>query len=369
MRKDLVGLAVFGSLFAVVVLFVACFEEEKPKPAPPSSATKSASTAPAAPRRPLGPAAAIAHAGVGTPPKMSDGCRAAVDAALQVLEQNGDPIEAAAAGVAIMEDDPRFNAGTGSRVRIDGETVQMDAAVMDSSGKFGAVAAIEDVRHPIEVARAVTKTPHLLLVGDGATRFARSLGMKPHDPGTDEGKKKAKELQGKLLTNDPSLPEAWRSFDWRSRWNFARSINDAGLAGGGPVDAGSDTVGVAVRAADGRFAVALSTGGTSVTLRGRVGDVPILGAGLYAGKYGAAAATGTGERIIEMGLARRVHEWLVMGLLAEDAAKRAAHELRGKDIGIVVIDADSMGAAADRDMAWAGRELGSLNWSGPSPEP
>ena len=68
---------------------------------------------------------------------MSDGCRTAVDAALQVLEHNGDPMEAAAAGVALMEDDPRFNAGTGSRVRIDGETVQMDAAVMDSTGKFG----------------------------------------------------------------------------------------------------------------------------------------------------------------------------------------------------------------------------------------
>src|SRR5690606_8317829 len=78
------------------------------------------------------PAAAIAHGGVGSPPERSDGCREAVDAALAVLEAGGDPLDAAVAGVVVLEDDPRFNAGTGSRVRIDGETVQMDAAVMRS---------------------------------------------------------------------------------------------------------------------------------------------------------------------------------------------------------------------------------------------
>src|SRR5436190_4032882 len=211
-------------LVALLVFVPACDDEKSLKPIPATLSPKADSGPTTTARRPLGPAAAIAHAGVGTPPKMADGCRAAVDAALQVIESNGDPIEAVAAGVAIMEDDPRFNAGTGSRVRLDGETVQMDAAVMDSGGHFGAVAAIENVRHPVEVARAVTKTPHLLLVGDGATRFARSLGMKAHDPATEEGKKKTKELQGKLVSNDPSLPDAWKSFDWRARWNFAKSM-------------------------------------------------------------------------------------------------------------------------------------------------
>ncbi len=316
--------------------------------------------------------AAIAHGGVGTPPKEADGCRAAVEAALRAIEQGAEPVDAAVAGVVVLEDDPRFNAGTGSRVRIDGSTVQMDASVMTSEGRFGAVAGIESVKNPVKVARAVTTTPHLLLAGDGATLFARTLGMEMWDPTTPASREKARETQKKLLVNDPSLPREWTSFDWRSRWNFDRSLADAGL---GETDAGtvkargdagksSDTVGVAVRGTDGRFGVALSTGGTSITLRGRVGDVPILGAGLYASEDGAAAATGTGERIVEAGLARAVVEWLAAGASAEEAAKRAVDRLRGKDIGIIVLSKSEMAAAADRDMAWAARESGGP-WRGP----
>lgn len=331
--------------------------------------TASLSACDSAPKRASRRAAAIAHGGVGSPPALADGCRKAVDAALRALEGGADPVDAAVAGVVVMEDDARFNAGTGSRVRLDGSTVQMDASVMGSDGRFGAVAGIEDVKNPVLVARAVTKTPHLLLAGDGATRFARTLGMPPWDPRTPESVARTRALASKLVADDPSLPGEWRSFDWRARWNFERPLADAGLSPPSrePVDAGSDTVGVAVRGADGRFGVALSTGGTAITLRGRVGDVPILGAGLFAGASGAAAATGTGERIVEAGLARKVHDWLASGVRAADAAKRAADELRGKDIGIIVIDKDSMSAAADRAMAWAARESGSSEWQGPSP--
>lgn len=319
------------------------------------------------PRR---PAAAIAHAGVGTAPKDADGCRAAVDAALRALEAGAEPVDAAVAGVMVLEDDPRFNAGTGSRLRIDGSTVQMDASVMTSEGKFGAVAGIETVKNPVKVARAVMDTPHILLAGDGATRFARTLGMDPYDPITPAAREKTRDMQQKLLANDPSLPPAWRTFDWRAHWNFespmpGASDADAGTPPKQTADASTDTVGVAVRGADGRFGVALSTGGTSITLRGRVGDVPILGAGLFAGKHGAAAATGTGERIVEAGLARAVHEWLANGASAKAAARRAVDMLRGKDIGIIVVSPTELAADADRDMAWAARELGSPSWSGP----
>ena len=98
----------------------------------------------------------------------------------------------------MLEDDPRFNAGTGSRVRLDGSTVQMDASVMSSEGKFGAVAGIENVKNPVKVARAVTNTPHILLAGDGATRFARTLGMEPYDPITPASREKTREMQKKL---------------------------------------------------------------------------------------------------------------------------------------------------------------------------
>jgi L-asparaginase / beta-aspartyl-peptidase len=330
---------------------------------------------PAPPPAPSGKAAAVAHGGLGSPPALADGPRKAVDAALRVLADGADPLDAAVAGVTVMEDDPRFNAGTGAVVRLDGETVQMDASLMRSDGKFAAVAAIERVRNPIQVARAVMDTPHLMLVGDGATRFARTLGMADYDPATPERRERMRRIQAQLVANDPKIPEEWRRFDWRKHWNFARSLAESGLAGPGAAggaapDAGHDTVGVAVRARDGRFAVALSTGGTAITLRGRVGDVPIYGCGLYAGPAGASAATGDGERIIETALGRQVQEWLAAGMTAEAAAQRGADlvRARGGGIGVIVIDRASLAAAASEQMAWAGRSEDQSTWSGPEPK-
>lgn len=338
---------------AVLALSAACTTEQKTEQPAPTPAPEP------------GPAAAIAHGGVGSPPELSDGCRAAVDAALAALDRGEDALAAAIAGVIVLEDDPRFNAGTGSRVRIDGETVQMDAAVMRSDGRFGAVAIIEDVQNPVLVARAVMDTPHIVLAGDGATRFARSLGLPEYDPVTEERKQQTQEMIGKLRRSDPTLPAEWVGFDWRPRWNFETTLEAAGLSRD---DLGSDTVGVAVRAADGSFAVALSTGGTAVTLRGRVGDVAILGAGLYSGPRGAVAATGTGERIVEATLSRRVYDWMAAGEVPAVAAQRGVDELTNKGgIGLIVINEREMSAKADRAMAWAARALGSPDWLGPEP--
>lgn len=329
---------------------------DRGSPAPAGAPVPDARPAPVA----AGKAAAIAHGGVGSPPAWADGCRAAVDAALAAVDRGADPADAAVAGVVVLEDDPRFNAGTGSRVRLDGKSVQMDASVMRSDGKFGAVAGIERVKNPVKVARAVMDSPHLLLQGDGATRFARTLGMPDYDPTTAESLSRSRQQSAVLL--GPGAPPEWKSFDWRAHWNFDAPVPSALAA-----DAGAhDTVGVAVRAADGRFGVALSTGGLALAMRGRVGDVPILGAGLYAGPSGAAAATGTGERVVEAGLARQVHGWLASGSTAQEAADRAVALIRGKgDIGIIVISTGELAAAADRPMAWAGRESGSGRWQGP----
>jgi L-asparaginase / beta-aspartyl-peptidase len=353
------SLAGMGRLAACVlvvagVFFAAC--DRGASPSPTSSVASPSAPPLVTPRR----AAVIAHGGVGSPPEWADGCRAAVDAAMKVVEAGGDPVDAAVAGVVVMEDDPRFNAGTGSRVRLDGKSIQMDAAVMRSDGKFGAVAGIERVKNPVRVARAVMDSPHLLLQGDGATRFARTLRMPDYDPTTAASLGRSLQQQRVLLGAD--APQEWKSFDWRAHWNFDTPIPDALRA-----DAGAhDTVGVAVRASDGRFGVALSTGGMSLALRGRVGDVPILGAGLYAGPAGAAAATGAGERIVEAGLARQVQGWLASGVGARDAADRAVDAIRGKgDIGIIVVSPQALAASADRPMAWAGRESGSSAWQGP----
>lgn len=340
------------AVIAFTVALAACYEQGK---APRGGAG-------GGPPAPPWKAAAIAHGGASNPAKNSDGPRRAVDAALAALARGADPVDAAVAGVVVLEDDPRFNAGTGSRVRIDGETVQMDASLMTSEGRFAAIGVIERVKNPIVVTRAVLDTPHLFLAGDGATRFARTLGLPDYDPATEEMKAKTREIQAKLRAKDPTLPETWKDFDWRRHWNFDKTLREAGL------DAGTDTVGVAVRSTDGRFAVALSTGGTSITLRGRVGDVPVYGAGLWAGRSGAIAATGDGERIIEAGLAREAHRWIEEGATSEQVAARAVETIRPKgSIGLIVIGATDMSAAADKEMAWAAREAGSDAWMGPQP--
>src|SRR5687767_6963601 len=189
-----------------------------------------AHTRPSAPR-PMR-AAAIAHGGVGSGPELSDGPRAAVDAALAVLEAGGDPLDAAVAGVVVLEDDPRFNAGTGSRVRIDGTTVQMDASVMRSSGEFAAVAGIEHVRNPVKVARLVLDTPHSLLAGDGATRFAGAHGIPPYDGTTPATRDAWRALLARLAAG-ADVPADWADFDWRAAWNFERPLEEA-LAAAAP---------------------------------------------------------------------------------------------------------------------------------------
>ena len=334
----------------VLIAVVGCGGDDAPPKPPPTPWTP----------------AAVAHAGVGTPPERSDGCRAAVDAALAVLEQGGDPLDAAVAGVIVLEDDVRFNAGTGSRVRLDGRSVQMDASVMRSSGEFAAVAGVEDVKNPVRVARLVLDTPHTFLAGDGATRFARARGVPPHDPTTEATRAASRALLARLAAGD-DVPAAWRDFDWRAAWNFERPLDEAlaEATAPAPLEPSTDTVGVVVRAADGRFAAALSTGGTTITLRGRVGDVPIRGAGLWAGEHGAVANTGTGERIVEADLARWVHTSLTADLDATAAARRGADRLAGTDVGVIVVTPTSMGAASSQPMAWAGRELGSTTWHGP----
>jgi isoaspartyl peptidase/L-asparaginase-like protein (Ntn-hydrolase superfamily) len=336
--------------FAVVLLAAAC------RP-PPATMIPTTAPLPATPWK----AAAIAHGGVGTPAEHADGCRTAVDTALAVLVQTRDPLAAAVAGVVVLEDDPRYNAGTGSIVRLDG-SIQMDASVMESGGRFGAVAGLERVKNPVQVARAVLDTPHLLLMGDGATRFARALGMPDHDPTTPARREATEKVKARLRSRAPDLPAFWQGDAWRRSWNYPSPPAELGLD---PADVGHDTVGVAVRSPDGRFGVALSTGGTAIMLRGRVGDVPIYGAGLYAGPHGASAATGTGERIIEVLLAHTVHGWLAQGMSAAEAADRAIGLIKGKaSTGIIVVSPTGLAAAADKSMAWAGREEGG-EWLGP----
>ncbi len=200
-----------------------------------------------------------------------------------------DELYSSVNAVCRMEDDPRFNAGTGSYLRIDG-SIQMDASVM-VPGKFGAVIGIEKVRNPVKVALDVMlKSPHVILSGDGATKFARIMGHGFHDPETERARIVMQNTLKKL--EDPSNQED-RIAGFRKLINVKDYLS-------------TDTVGAVARVS-GRFAGAVSTGGSSPMMRGRVGDVPIPGAGIYVGSEGAVVATGVGEEIIKRILCYNVY--------------------------------------------------------------
>jgi L-asparaginase / beta-aspartyl-peptidase len=293
-------------------------------------------------------AVVVCHGGVGSGPELKDGPQAAADTAMTVLASGGAALDGALGGTVHLENDPRFNAGTGANIRLDGKTIQMDASLMTGDGRFAAVGAIERVRNPVLVARAVMdSTPHLFLVGEGATAFAHRIGFEdvvPVSPQAETKYRARMKRQAEVFARTDTTV-----FDWRRYWNF-RNPMPADVLGWRKR---GDTVGTVARDAKGRFAATLSTGGTSVTLSGRVGDVPIYGCGLYAGPAGAVACTGDGEEIIKRFMARSVYEKLAKGVPAKRAVEEAVAEFPAIfDLGLIAVDRDGWGVAANRPMAW-----------------
>jgi len=217
----------------------------------------------------------------------------------------GPALDAVCAAVAVLEDDPHFNAGVGSCLTSRG-TVEMDASVMEGTSlRAGAACVLRAVRNPVRLARAILDDGrHVMLAGTGADQFAVSQGLATCDPSD-------------LVTAEQL-----------QRWRL-----DAGESTG--------TVGAAAVDRDGHVAAATSTGGISGKLPGRVGDSAIIGAGTYADdSLGAASATGHGELIIRMGLSRWVVEDLEHNNPAE-AANAGLSELArrvGGGAGIIVAD-------------------------------
>ncbi|KIG13462.1 Isoaspartyl aminopeptidase [Enhygromyxa salina] len=326
----------------------------------------------------------LAHGGQGSPASRSDGPAAAVELGFAQLEGGSDPgsseqvaaeqaaVAAAIATIEALEDDPRFNAGTGANLRLDGVSIEADAAIMDDRARFGAVAGIAGIRHPIRVAEAVADSPHLLLVGDGAQRFAATLDLEARDLATPEARAKLERGYARLFSEPAEGP--WAQWDWRAHWNFETPapasleeamalLRAAELAAAEQPerafepDQTQDTVGVVVRTAQGRYAAALSTGGTTLAIHGRVGDVPVLGAGLYAGPEGAVAATGKGEAIIRERVAARVYDLLARGHMPKDAINAAIREISPEEgVGVIAVSQLGWGAVATSQMAWAARD-------------
>lgn len=288
----------------------------------------------------------LTHGGAASPRSLSDGCQHAAEVAKAALLRGEGALAAALAATVALEDDPRYNAGTGSNLRLDGALVQMDAAAMASDGRFGGVACIERVKNPVLVAAKLLETPHLLIVGEGATAFARRHGFPDYDPVTERARQKYARVlahlrgQGDGSYEDDAVP--WRGGMVHAHWNYE----------GDPPDC--DTVGAVVRDAQGHFAATASTGGTLYMLRGRVGDSPLLGCGVYAGPHGAVAATGVGEEITKRLLAKTVYDWLEQGVAPSRAAQRAVDTFpEVVDIGLLVVGREGHAIASNRDMAAA----------------
>jgi len=237
------------------------------------------------------------------------GIREAALAGWKLLREGASAVEAVEQVVRLLEDDPAFNAGRGACLNRDGD-IELDASIMDGRElAAGAVGAVKRIANPVTLARAVMKAGrHIMLVGEGARRFAAEVGIK-------EG-----------------APDALVTERQRARWATRREAQGEG----------SGTVGAVARDRAGHLAAAASTGGLPFKAPGRVGDSALIGCGTYADdRLGAASCTGDGEAIIRLVLARTALEFIRTGEEPMGAARRAIELLTartGADVGIILLD-------------------------------
>lgn len=244
-----------------------------------------------------------------------EGCLSAARAGWQVLDEGGSALDAVERAVRELEGSGIFGAGRGSALNEDGE-IELDAGMMDGAAlDVGSVASVRGVPHPITLARRVLESRFAVFTGDGAHQFAESAGVETCDPAT--------------LVSDRE----------RALWEERRAHPDPNWVG---TMFGRDTVGAIAldRAAD--LAAGTSTGGMPFKPRGRVGDSPFIGAGLYAdNESGAVSTTGHGERIIPLVLAKMAADLIGAGLEPQAAAERAiatlAARLDGRG-GLITMD-------------------------------
>ncbi len=244
---------------------------------------------------------------------------AANAAAWEVLKNNGRALDAVEKGVHVPEADPNNQSvGLGGFPDRDGK-VTLDACIMDEFGNCGSVAALENILHPISVARLVMeKTPHVMLVGEGALQFALQQGFK----------------EVNLLT--PKSEKDWK--EWLKKSEYKPQINIENKSFRPDKLPGNkfnhDTIGMLAIDARGNLSGACTTSGMGFKMRGRVGDSPIIGAGLYVdNEIGAATSTGVGEEVIRNVGSFLVVELMRQGYSPEDACKEAVMRIIKKKPG------------------------------------
>ena len=219
--------------------------------------------------------------------------------AWEILEKGGTALDASEAGVRITESDASgASVGLGGRPDRDGK-VTLDACIMDHENNCGAVAFLQDIEHPISVARKIMEeTPHVMLVGEGAKQFALEQGFKETNLLTEESKK------------------AWEKWKEESKYKPVVNVEN------------HDTIGLLALDEYGNLAGVCTTSGMAYKMHGRVGDSPLIGAGLFVdNEVGAACATGMGEAIIRVAGSAIVVELMRNGRTPDEACKETVERI------------------------------------------
>jgi N4-(beta-N-acetylglucosaminyl)-L-asparaginase len=237
-------------------------------------------------------------------------------AAWQVLRNDGRALDAVEQGVMVTESEQSCCVGLAAYPDRDGY-VTLDASIMDEHGNAGGVAFLERIKHPISVARRVMeKTPHVLLVGSGAQQFAVSEGFALEEEKLSDNAKKAYEEWLKKSQYKPVI----NIENTRKQNSYApNKIN--GLWN-------HDTIGMLAIDAKGNLSGSCTTSGMAFKMRGRVGDSPIIGAGLYVdNEAGAAVATGVGEEVLKICGTHLIVEMMRQNTAPEDACRKAIERI------------------------------------------
>ncbi|MFW9924139.1 MAG: N(4)-(beta-N-acetylglucosaminyl)-L-asparaginase [Candidatus Thorarchaeota archaeon] len=276
---------------------------------------------------------------------------------IDLLLQGKNALDAIEETIKIVEDNLEdWTVGSGGLPNLLGE-VELDASIMDGATlRAGAVAGIKKFKNPISVARAVMeKTPHVLLVGEGADQFAEIMGFEKSDLLTES----ARDIHRDFLEEKGIVKRAYDSEETlkaKERYykSFQKMVEDSDLMTWYKKYAHSNhgTVNILAKDKNGNICCGVSTSGLSFKFPGRAGDSPIIGAGNYADKrYGAAACVGIGEMVIRLSLARIAVYELSKGASVEDAAINAIQSMRDLapdkgSVSILVMDTEGNVAAA-----------------------